>query len=177
MKFYRIVAAALVFSAAAAFGQVPADKSAPNLPADEDVEEPPAQENAAPPKHATPAPPPALTFGERPRTDGVVLQALDKITAHVTSLTAALNEPVRFGSLVITARACNMRPPEEEPESAAFLQIDDISKNGQRTRVFSGWMFASSPALSALEHPVYDVWVKSCKIASGPAAHAPSSRR
>ena len=93
-----------------------------------------------------------------------VLQALDKVTARVTRLQAPVGEPVRFGSLEITARACLQTPPTEAPESAAFLQIDDIRPGGQEVRhVFSGWMFASSPAISALEHPVYDVWVIDCE--------------
>src|SRR5205807_1308849 len=121
--------------AAAALAQAPQPPAA-NMPADEDVEEAPA-EKSRPAKRPPPAPPAGLNFGERPKTNGVVLQALDKITAHITSLTAALDQPVKFGTLVITARACNMRPPEEEPESAAFLQIEDVGKDGQAKPVFS----------------------------------------
>ena len=103
-----------------------------------------------------------------------VLQALDKVTARVTRLEAPVGQPVRFGSLQITARACLETPPTEAPESAAFLQIDDIRPGGQEVRhVFSGWMFASSPAISALEHPVYDVWVIDCAKPLPPPAPAP----
>lgn len=96
-----------------------------------------------------------------------VLQGLDKTTARVSKFEAAVGKSVRFGRLVITVRACIKHPPEEEPESAAFLQIDEL-REGDRTsvetqRVFSGWMFASSPALSALENPIYDVGVLDCK--------------
>lgn len=96
-----------------------------------------------------------------------VLQGLDKTTARVSTIDAPVDQPVRFGRLVITARACVKHPPEEEPESAAFLQIDEL-RQGERNaviaqRIFSGWMFASSPALSALENPIYDVSVLDCK--------------
>jgi len=93
---------------------------------------------------------------------GVLLQALDKVTARVTTLEVALDRPVRYGTLEITARRCFKRSPEESPESAAFLDIREIREGEAPHQLFTGWMFASSPALSALEHPVYDVWVKDC---------------
>jgi hypothetical protein len=99
-----------------------------------------------------------------------VLQGLDKTTARISTIEAPLDQPVRFGGLVITARACVKRPPEEPPETAAFLQIDEILPGGSSvsaTRVFSGWMFKSSPALSALENPIYDVGVLDCNESSG----------
>jgi hypothetical protein len=92
-----------------------------------------------------------------------VLQALDKVTARVTTLEAPLGETVKYGSLEIIARACDKRPPEETPESAAFLDIWETRPGEPVQGVFRGWMFASSPALSAMEHPVYDVWVLDCK--------------
>ncbi|MCK6453502.1 MAG: DUF2155 domain-containing protein [Alphaproteobacteria bacterium] len=92
-----------------------------------------------------------------------VLQGLDKITARITTIKAPLDEAVRFGTLSIVVRACNKRPPEEPPESAAYVEVDEIRPGEQGARIFAGWMFASSPALSALEHPVYDVWVKDCE--------------
>lgn len=95
-----------------------------------------------------------------------VLQGLDKITARISTFDAPVDKSVRFGSLVITVRACVKRPPEEPPETAAFLQIEDVEPGeaaNDAKRVFSGWMFKSSPALSALEHPVYDVGVLDCK--------------
>ena len=69
-----------------------------------------------------------------------------------------------FGTLVITARTCRKRPPEEIPETTAFLEIIDDKPGEPQRLVFSGWMFDSSPALSALEHAVYDIWVIDCKI-------------
>lgn len=96
----------------------------------------------------------------------VVLGTLDKITARVSELEAPIDEPITFGTLEITARACNSTPPEEPPETSAFLEVREMKRGESPTTVFVGWMFASSPALSALEHPVYDVWVLSCTALS-----------
>jgi hypothetical protein len=92
----------------------------------------------------------------------VVLQGLDKVTARVHTFEAPLGSIIRFGTLEITARQCDKRPPEETPESAAFLDILEVRQGEPTQSLFRGWMFASSPALSALEHPVYDVWVLDC---------------
>ena len=94
-----------------------------------------------------------------------VLNALDKITGRVSEIEAAVDEPVEFGTLSITARACYATPPEEAPESKAFLEVVDHRPGAAPEPVFSGWMFASSPSVSAMEHPVYDVWVIACKAA------------
>jgi hypothetical protein len=92
-----------------------------------------------------------------------ILQGLDKITARISRIEAPVDAPVRFGTLTILVRACKKRPPEEPPESAAFLEIDEKRPgDADPRRVFSGWMFASSPALSAMEHPVYDIGVLDC---------------
>lgn len=96
----------------------------------------------------------------------VVLQALDKITARVSRITVPVGGTVNFGSLQITAKACDKHPPEETPESAAFLQVVEVKPGEAPVTRFSGWMFASSPALSAMEHPVYDLWVLDCVNAS-----------
>ncbi|MGH7091119.1 MAG: DUF2155 domain-containing protein [Stellaceae bacterium] len=98
-----------------------------------------------------------------------VLQGLDKITARVSKFDALIDQPVHFGSLVITVRACVKRPPEEPPNTAAFLEIDEVRGNGtsvESKELFSGWMFASSPAVSAMEDPIYDVNVLDCKSAA-----------
>ncbi|MBO0738433.1 MAG: DUF2155 domain-containing protein [Alphaproteobacteria bacterium] len=97
-----------------------------------------------------------------------VLQGLDKITARVSEFEAPVGARVRFGTLSIRVRDCEKSPPEEPPESAAFIEIDEMRPGEDiAKRVFSGWMFASSPALSALEHPVYDINLLDCKAASG----------
>jgi hypothetical protein len=104
----------------------------------------------------------------------VVLRGLDKITAHVSTFDAPIGQTVKFGALQITARACDKRPPEEVPESAAFLEVVEAREGEAPQRLFSGWMFASSPALSAMENPVYDLWVLDCKNeASAAGATAP----
>ncbi|TVQ31802.1 MAG: DUF2155 domain-containing protein [Geminicoccaceae bacterium] len=103
----------------------------------------------------------ALAQADIPR-DVVRLQGLDKVTARVSTFDVEVGATVRFGTLDVTAKACFVAPPTAAPESAAFLQIADNPPTGEPTRVFSGWMFASSPAVSALDHAVYDVWVIEC---------------
>ena len=95
-----------------------------------------------------------------------VLQGLDKVTARVSTIEAPVGKTVRFGTLEIIVRTCDKRPPEETPESAAFLDVWEIRPGEPAFSLFRGWMFASSPALSAMEHPVYDVWMLDCVSAS-----------
>jgi hypothetical protein len=92
-----------------------------------------------------------------------VLQGLDKVTARVSTFNAPIGQTVTFGTLEIIARTCDKRPPEETPESAAFVDIWEARPGERAISVYRGWMFASSPALAAMEHPVYDVWVLDCK--------------
>lgn len=94
--------------------------------------------------------------------DNVVLRAMDKITARVSTITVPVGGTVSFGSLKITAKACDKHPPEETPEASAFLDVVEEKPGEAPQPRFDGWMFASSPALSALEHPVYDLWVLDC---------------
>jgi hypothetical protein len=95
-----------------------------------------------------------------------VLQGLDKITARISRIEAPIGTPVRFGTLEILAKRCEKRPPEEPPEVTAYLDIREHRAGEAAVDLFSGWMFASSPAVSSLEHPVYDVWVTDCRNAS-----------
>jgi len=99
-------------------------------------------------------------------SEQALLQTLDKITARIATVEVSLNQPLRFGTLEIELKHCAFRPPEEPPEAAAFLEIRDIGFANDSTQdkiiVFSGWMFASSPAVSSLEHPVYDVTLLAC---------------
>jgi hypothetical protein len=92
-----------------------------------------------------------------------VLGGLDKVTARVSTLLAPLGRPVRWGSLEIIVQFCEKHPPEEPPETTAFLEISESRTDAPPLRLFTGWMLASSPALNPLEHPVYDVWVIDCK--------------
>lgn len=94
----------------------------------------------------------------------VTLGALNKITAKLETIQISRDEKVRFGTLEITMRNCQSNPPEETPESVAFIEVVDYGQTNEATEIFKGWMFASSPAISALEHAVYDVWVTDCNI-------------
>ncbi len=93
----------------------------------------------------------------------VVFGTLDKVTGRVNTVAGRIDAPVRFGTLEIVPRSCFTHPPEEPPENAAFVEIYDVPENGDKKKVFGGWMYASSPALSALDHPVYDLWVLRCE--------------
>jgi hypothetical protein len=93
----------------------------------------------------------------------VVLGGLDKVTAHVSTFEVPVGKTVTFGALQITARACDKHPPEETPESAAFLEVVEARPGETPHQLFTGWMFASSPALSAMDNPIYDLWVLDCK--------------
>jgi hypothetical protein len=114
-----------------------------------------------------PAPPPGP-----PQHAVLELKALDKVTGKAIVLMAPLNKPVPFATLTITARTCYSTPPSETPETSAFLQIDDHRPDRPARRAFSGWMYASSPGLNSLQHPLYDVWVISC-ITNAPGLQLP----
>ncbi len=90
------------------------------------------------------------------------VQSLDKVTARVSTFDIAVGDTKSFGPLSITLRACKENPPMEPPESAAFLEVVENKADSTKPTIFSGWMFSSSPALSAMEHPIYDLWVLSC---------------
>jgi hypothetical protein len=99
-----------------------------------------------------------------------VFSGLDKITGRITSFDVAINETVQFGALQVTPRVCYTRPPTETPQTDAFVEVDEVTLQGEVKRIFTGWMFAASPGLHAVEHPIYDVWLKDCK---GGATAAP----
>ncbi|MBC7101979.1 MAG: DUF2155 domain-containing protein [Parvibaculum sp.] len=127
-----------------------------------------------------------LAFGASPVLAGkypvAVFSGLDKITARVTSFEAKVNEPTTFGALQVLVRTCDKNAPEETPRTAAYVEIRQLERRGATAAdpdaqtevhpapIFSGWMFAESPGLNALEHPVYDVWVTDCKTSSGDAS-------
>lgn len=131
--------AAILAVAAAAMGQ-----DAPGVTMDLNLP-------AAPAKHAAGAP------------QVLELRALDKITGHASVVLAPLNVPVKYATLTIVARSCYSTPASETPETSAFLQIDDQRPDRPIRRVFSGWMYASSPGLHGMQHPIYDVWAISCR--------------
>ena len=93
----------------------------------------------------------------------VTFKTLDKVTAKISRLETEVGRPTVLGPLTITVRTCKTTPPEEPPETSVYLEIDE-SRENKTERLFSGWMFASSPGLNGLEHPVYDLWPESCNI-------------
>jgi hypothetical protein len=125
---------------------------------------------AAPAADAPAAPPPPPQGGSQ-----LMLRGLDKITGRPTAITAPIGKPVRFATLTITARFCYSTPASETPETTAFVQIEDHRPDQEARRVFSGWMYGSSPGLNGVEHPLYDVWVISCNNAPAPALAANTS--
>jgi hypothetical protein len=92
-----------------------------------------------------------------------VFDGLDKITGRIISFEVAINETVQFGALQITPRVCYSRPPTDAPQTDAFAQVDEIDEQKQVKRIFSGWMFADSPGLHGVEHPIFDIWLTACK--------------
>ena len=116
-----------------------------------------------------------------------VFAALDKVTARISPLEIRIGESVRFGALTVTPRVCYSRPPTEPPLTSAFVEVDEIKLSGEKQRIFTGWMFAQSPGLHAVEHPVFDVWLTNCKtdapeestgnLENSPAPRSASSNR
>ena len=88
---------------------------------------------------------------------------VDKITGRIITFDVYINETVQFGALQVTPRVCYSRPATEEPKTDSFVEVDEITLDRKIRRIFTGWMFAQSPGLNAVEHAVYDVWLKSCK--------------
>jgi hypothetical protein len=148
---FTALAAALI--AVPAWAQTPA---AP-LPAPSPAVPAQGREEPPPPTAAQPR-----MGGHDLSFDTAQLQGLDKVSARVVNLEAPVGAPVHFGTLEIIVRACKKRRPEDQPESAAFLDVWELHKDMPAQALFRGWMFASSPALSAMEHPVYDIWVLDC---------------
>ena len=99
-----------------------------------------------------------------------VFSALDKVTARTSKFEVKLNETVQFGALKVTPRVCYSRPPDEQPKTTSFVEVDEIQLDGQEKRIFTGWMFAESPGLNAVEHPVFDVWLTNCEKPKGSVA-------
>jgi len=105
-----------------------------------------------------------------------VFAGLDKITGRITSFDVAMGETVQFGALQVTPRACYTRKPTDTPNTDAFIEVDEVTLQGEVRRIYTGWMFASSPGLHAVEHPIYDIWLTDCKggvVADAVAAAPP----
>jgi hypothetical protein len=105
----------------------------------------------------------APASADRIKHPTAIFSGLDKITGRIISFEVATDETVQFGSLQITERACYTRPSTEAPQTITFVQVDEVDAKKQYKRIFSGWMFAASPGLHGIEHPVYDIWLTDCK--------------
>ncbi len=115
---------------------------------------------------------------QRIENSTAVFAALDKVTAAVKKVTAKLNETEPFRTLKITPRACYTRAATEPPRTSTFVEIDEIMFDGKEKRIFTGWMFAESPGLNPLFHPVFDVWLTGCtqpQSAPAPSAKGPQA--
>ena len=104
-----------------------------------------------------------------------VFDGLDKITGRIITFEVALDETVQFGTLQVTPRVCWSRPPTDPPRTDAFAQVDEIDEQHKFKRIFSGWMFADSPGLHGVEHPIYDVWLVDCKGGTTVLKEAPQT--
>ena len=97
------------------------------------------------------------------------------MTGRISHLEIPINKTVEFGALKVTPRVCDSRPPTEAPNTSSFVEVDEIKLTGEVERIFTGWMFADSPGLHAVEHPVFDVWLTNCKT-NEPVAPAGSEQ-
>jgi len=166
-------------------------EAAPKEPAPPVNVLPPAAETTPPiSEKEVPAPPPAPTEAKPPavpvrraRYDVAVIEALDKVTAESLRFEAAVGRPVRYKSLVFTVKACERSAPEEAVEdSIAYVTVDSQPRPEPGKpplaprQAFKGWMYASSPGLHPLEHPVYDAWLITCRAAAPVSAPPPPAR-
>jgi len=126
----------------------------------------PVETSVAP---VTPTPPPvdpevviAPPAQKIPNTSAV-FSGLDKITGRIISFEVEVDETVQFGALQMTPRVCYSRPPTESPQTTTFVEVDEVTLENKYRRVFTGWMFASSPGLHGIEHAIYDIWLTECK--------------
>jgi hypothetical protein len=140
---YLMLAAALLSAAGVAWAQAPVRPA--NLP----------------PSNAAPGDVPEIPAAPQGGT-ALLLRGLDKITGRPTNISAPIGKQVTFATLTITARFCYSTPASETPETAAFVQVEDHRPDQPARKIFSGWMYASSPGLNGVEHPLYDVWAISC---------------
>ena len=106
---------------------------------------------------------PSSRGGDRIENPIALFAGLDKVTGRIVTFEVNVNETVQFGALQVTPRVCYTRPQTEQPETIGFIEIDEITLQNETKRIFAGWMFADSPGLNAVEHPIYDVWLTDCK--------------
>lgn len=107
---------------------------------------------------------------ERLNNKVAVFSGIDKITGRIITFDVFIDETVQFGALQVTPRVCYSRPPSDAQKTTSFIEVDEITLERKIRRIFTGWMFADSPGLNAVEHPVYDVWLVDCKMESSAAS-------
>ncbi len=111
---------------------------------------------------------PSAAHSERISNPIAVFTGLDKITGITTTFETKVGEAKQFGGLIVKADVCYSRSATEEPKTTSFVEVDEVQLDDSLKRVFSGWMFAQSPGLNAVEHPIYDVWLINCRDPSAP---------
>jgi hypothetical protein len=148
----------------------PAARAAPQAPAGPPPRGAPPDTSTQPGDEVVVAPP-----TRKIENPGAIFSGLDKITGRIISFDVAVGETVQFGALQVTPRACYTRPPTETPNTDGFVEIDEVTLQGEVRRIFTGWMFATSPGLHAVEHPIYDVWLIDCKKDEAATAAAAQS--
>jgi len=121
------------------------------------------QQKDLPPPSTTPETMTQTPEGERIANPTATFSGLDKISGRIIAFDVALNETVQFGALQVTPRACYTRPATETQNTTFFVEVDEITLKAEIRRIFTGWMFAASPGLNAVEHPIYDIWLTDCK--------------
>ena len=118
---------------------------------------------------------PAPAQADKIRNGTALFSGLDKITGRIIAFKAAMGETVQFGSLQVTARACFTRPATEAPQNETFVEVEEVSATKEYKKIFSGWMFAASPGLHGIEHPIYDIWLTGCEAPGETIVEAPQT--
>lgn len=180
----KVVAPTATVPPAAVSESPPSEEAPPSVV----VPSAPVAAPPVPPSEVAPAPPPKAQVAEKPaestlkrtRYDIAIIQALDKVTAETLRFEAAVGQPVRYKSLVFTVKACEQTADDEPQEdSIAYLTVDSQPRPAPGRpappprQVFRGWMYASSPGLNPLQHPVYDAWLITCRAAAPPKPATP----
>jgi hypothetical protein len=117
----------------------------------------------------------APAAAQRVENSVAVFAALDKVTAKISKLEVPLNQTATFGALKVTPRVCYTRAPTEPPKTTTFVEVEETQLDGKEKRIFTGWMFADSPGLNAVEHPVFDVWLTDCSQPRATAQRPPQA--
>jgi hypothetical protein len=150
-------------------GSAPPSAPEPGARSVPDIAAPPLRKGQQPQKGRPPPQPSEVTVvqpaEQRIANPTATFSGLDKITGRIITFDVAINETVQFGALQVTPRACYTRPPTEIQNTTGFIEVEEITLEGKVRRLFTGWMFAASPGLHAVEHAIYDVWLIDCKQA------------